>query len=158
MAGAYSSGDKHRTRIAVSITLVTGAVLNGHILAGMSGKLRDTVNGPTDFLEFEGRTGNVMFIAKSALQSVSAIDTPRTDQMSRQISGDASLDPYAALGVTATAAPEEIKAAYWKKARAYHPDKLAGQDMPPEVADYMKAMFITITRAYEELTAQKAEV
>jgi hypothetical protein len=158
MAGPFSSGEKHRVRLAVSITLGSGSVLNGHILAGISGKLADTLNGTNEFLEFEGRSGNVIFLAKSTLQSVSAIDTPRTDQLTRNQGSDAAHDPYRVLEVGANADHETVRAAYWTKARLYHPDNLAGKNMPPEVSEYMKSMFIIVTRAYEEISAQKVDV
>ncbi|CAN5311967.1 hypothetical protein BH10PSE7_BH10PSE7_21210 [soil metagenome] len=158
MAANSSSSENYRVKVAVSLTLASGAVLNGHILTGMSGKLRETLNGPNEFIEFEGRAGNVIFLGKSLLQSVAAIDTPRTDQLTRHQSSDEAMDPRRVLGIPETAGHDEIRAAYWSKARLYHPDNLAGKNMPPEVADYMKSMFIIVTRAYEEISAQKAEV
>ena len=57
----------------------------------------------------------------------------------------AAISPYALLGVTAASIPEEVRAAYKKRALETHPDK--GGD-PEE--------FLRVKQAYEAITSGKA--
>ena len=56
-------------------------------------------------------------------------------------------DPYSVLGVHPDAADEEIKDAYRKLARKYHPDKYSDADLKKLAEEKMK----TINAAYEEI-------
>ena len=59
-------------------------------------------------------------------------------------------DPYTVLGISRTASEEEIKKAYRKLVRQYHPDKVA------HLGDEFKALaeerFKQIQQAYQEIT------
>lgn len=57
-------------------------------------------------------------------------------------------DPYEVLGVPKNATPDEIKAAYRKLAKQYHPDKYVGNPL----ADLAAEKFKEINEAYETLT------
>ena len=56
-------------------------------------------------------------------------------------------DPYKVLGVPPTASDDEIKDAYRKLARKYHPDKYTDSDMKSLAEEKMKQ----INWAYEEI-------
>ena len=53
------------------------------------------------------------------------------------------------LGVSKTASPSEVKRAYRKLVRAYHPDALPS-DLPPEMMRSSVERFIEIQKAYEQ--------
>lgn len=152
----FGSNESERHRVAVTVTLSSGDILNGHVFLGQAQKLRDLLNNPDTFVDFEKRDNTVTMIAKSAIATISAIDLPRTDHLFRRSNSSATFDPYHTLGVDPGANPGEVRAAYLAKARLYHPDKLASKDVPREVADYMNAMFIRIQKAYDELEATRA--
>lgn len=147
----FGSSETERQRVAVTLTLSSGEVLNGHVFLATAQKLRDLINNPDQFIDFEKRDNTVAMIAKRAIAMIAAIDLPRTDQLHRRTIGAASFDPYHTLGVDRGANAGEVRAAYLAKARLYHPDKLASKDVPKEVGDYMNAMFIRIQKAYDEL-------
>lgn len=147
----FGSSETEKQRVAVTLTLHSGDVLNGHVFLGQAQKLRDLLNNPDLFIEFEKRDDTLNLIAKRAIAMISAIDLPRIDQLSRRMQIVSGFDPYHTLGVDRGANRGEIRAAYLAKARLYHPDKLASKDVPKEVGDYMNAMFIRIQKAYDEL-------
>lgn len=147
----FGSNETERHRVAVTLTLESGDVLNGHVFLGPAQKLRDLLNNPEKFIDFEKRDSTLALIAKGAIAMISAIDLPRTDHLTRRTQSIAAFDPYQTLGVDRGANAGEIRAAYLARARLYHPDKLASKDVPKEVGDYMNAMFIRIQKAYDEL-------
>lgn len=59
------------------------------------------------------------------------------------------MDPYKILGIDPTATPKEIKKAYRKKAKHYHPDLNKDEDAAKN--------FIRVVAAYEVLTASKSK-
>lgn len=147
----FGSNETERHRVAVTLTLDSGDVLNGHVFLGQALKLRDLLNNPDMFIDFEKRDNTLALIAKRAIAMISCLDLPRTDHLTRRTQSIAAFDPYQTLGVDRGANAGEIRAAYLAKARLYHPDKLASKDVPKEVGDYMNAMFIRIQKAYDEL-------
>lgn len=150
------SGGQERNRIAVALTLDSGEVLHGQVTGHVSGKLRETVNGAEPYLEFEKRDGATVFIAKRRIAEARSDELPKIDQLVRRVAAVQGFDPFTTLGVERNAGPNEIKTAYWAKARLYHPDKLAGKDVPKEVFDYMSAMFVRIHAAYKEVAGENA--
>lgn len=68
--------------------------------------------------------------------------------MPQQIDFDPSVDYYKALGVTSKASAEEIKKAYRKLAKAYHPDSTGGDKAK-------ESRFKDISNAYDVLGDEK---
>ncbi len=62
----------------------------------------------------------------------------------------ADLDHYALLGVGATAGEDEVRRAYYKLARAYHPDRF-GKDIAEADRDVVEALFARISEAFAVL-------
>src|SRR5438132_7371653 len=62
---------------------------------------------------------------------------------------------YDILGVPPSAATKDIRNAYLKLAKEFHPDKLAG--IPPAVAKLAEEKFKDVQEAYEALTKHRAE-
>ena len=153
----FSSGDADRNRIQVTITLATGEVMNGHVFAGLTGKLKDLMNHADRYLDFERRDGTIALVLKDDIRTVSLFELPRNDQLSRRMRDTASFDPWMLLGVERNSGPAEIRTAYWAKAKQYHPDMLVDKDPPREVTEFMNAMFARIHAAYQELSGEAAQ-
>jgi preprotein translocase subunit Sec63 len=154
----FGSSETERQRVAVTLTLHSGDILNGHVFLGQAQRLRDLLNNPDGFIDFEKRDNTLTLIAKRAIAMISAIDLPRIDHLQRRTQSASGFDPYHMLGVDRGANQGEVRAAYLAKVRLYHPDKLAGKDVPREVVDYMNAMFIRIQKAYDELGSIKTRI
>lgn len=63
-------------------------------------------------------------------------------------------DPYSVLGVSPTATDEEVKSAYRKLARRYHPDKYASD---PEAARRAEEKMKEINEAYDRITTLRSQ-
>jgi len=59
--------------------------------------------------------------------------------------------PHALLGVAADATPEQLRAAFLKLTKQFHPTKFARFD--PDVVRLANEVFLTIKRAYDQLSA-----
>lgn len=60
-------------------------------------------------------------------------------------------DAYQALGVTSGMTEQEIRRAYQKLVSQFHPDKLVGQGMPPDLVNAATERFKKIQAAYDFL-------
>ena len=71
----------------------------------------------------------------------------------RKFGADIS-DAYAALGVTKDMSFKEIKTAYQRKRKEFHPDTLLSKGLPEELLEKAKDKFIEIQSAFEEIEKQ----
>jgi curved DNA-binding protein CbpA len=63
------------------------------------------------------------------------------------------IDFYQVLGVARSAGEEDVKKAYFKLARRFHPDRF-GRNLPPGVKEQIDDVFDYITKAYRTLTSK----
>ena len=66
-------------------------------------------------------------------------------------------DAYAILGVDQSMSFDDIKKAYQRKRKDFHPDTLASKGLPEELLDKAKEKFIEIQTAFEEVEKQKSK-
>lgn len=62
-----------------------------------------------------------------------------------------AVDPYAVLGVSREASPEEMKAQYRKLVKELHPDRLMAQGLPEEAVELSGRKLAAINEAYDRL-------
>ncbi len=66
-------------------------------------------------------------------------------------------DAYAILGVDQSMSFKDIKKAYQRKRKEFHPDTLVSKGLPEELLDKAKEKFIEIQSAFEEIEKQKSK-
>ena len=66
-------------------------------------------------------------------------------------------DAYVILGVDQSMSFEDIKTAYKRKRKEYHPDTLISKGLPEELLEKAKEKFIEIQSAFEEIEKQKSK-
>ena len=71
----------------------------------------------------------------------------------RKFGADIS-DAYAVLGVSQDMSYKEIKTAYQRKRKEFHPDTLLSKGLPEELLEKAKDKFIEIQSAFEEIEKQ----
>ena len=88
-----------------------------------------------------------------------AIDIFQIDQeffkINKKKYGGSISDAYIILGVTEDMAFKDIKVAYQRKRKEFHPDTLLSKGLPEELLEKAKEKFIEIQSAFEEIEKQK---
>ncbi len=86
--------------------------------------------------------------------SIFGLDADLFNLNKRKFGADMS-DAYAVLGVTKDMSFNEIKTAYQRKRKEFHPDTLLSKGLPEELLEKAKEKFIEIQSAFEEIEKQK---
>jgi DnaJ like chaperone protein len=68
---------------------------------------------------------------------------------------DQEPDPYTVLGVRPDAPMEEIRAAWRRKVRETHPDRMLARGVPEEAVKLAEKRIVDINRAWEQISARK---
>lgn len=144
-------GEAQRRTHLVEVTLSDGRVLKGRIPSSVSRSLAEELNSPSGFVEFHAVSGDRTLLAKAQIATVTSFEAPRADQLGRALAQAESFDAYEILGLERGASLEEIKSAYHRLAKSYHPDRFAATDLPREMADYVSAMARRLNLAYAML-------
>lgn len=137
--------------VPAEITLADGSVHKGKFIVSAARSIYDVLNGETKFLEFETYDGARSLIAKSTLASISLVSVPSTAGLKSRLSDGELFDPHAVLGVVPGAAWDDVRHAYLKLSKTYHPDLFVNVALPVEVKDYLAAMARRINAAYRAL-------
>ncbi len=137
--------------VAVDLTLDGGDTLSGRALVGMGRTLMGSLNGPDMFIEFEPWGGERVLISKSTIRSVKVVQAAKPESLKTRVASLDGFDPHTILGVKASASLEEVKSAWHRLSKAYHPDRYASAELPTEVLDYLAAMARRVNAAYAAL-------
>ena len=80
---------------------------------------------------------------------------PEFFQINKKKYGASASDAYIILGVTEDMSFKDIKVAYQRKRKEFHPDTLLSKGLPEELLEKAKEKFIEIQSAFEEIEKQK---
>ena len=137
--------------VPVEVALTDGTVLAGKLLVATGKTAADALNSPSPFVEFQVYGGEPSFLAKSQLATLKIVGIPRVPNLGARLAEPAGFDPHAVLGLVSGATREEVRQAFFKLAKAYHPDRYATAELPVEVRDYLAAMARRINAAHAAL-------
>jgi len=144
--------------IKVELFMTDGSRRIGVVLKPRDKTLREIFNqGHERFVDFDCAEYGETIVAKPSIMEIRPYDIKRDadNEAVKNFEGkSASLertDAYSLLGIQPGAKPDEIRAAYVKRARAYHPDRFGEIDIPSEIRIYLDAMARRINAAYSEL-------
>jgi hypothetical protein len=136
--------------VPAHITLNDGSIHKGKFIFSAARSIYDVLNGETKFLEFETFAGERSLIAKANLASISIVTVPTTGGLRAKLA-DGDFDPHVVLGVTRDSSWDDVRSAYLKLSKIYHPDLYSNVALPAEVKDYLAAMARRINAAYKAL-------
>ncbi len=95
---------------------------------------------------------------KLLLQAIKIFNLdPDLINLNKKKFGDNIADAYAILGVDRSMSFNDIKKAYQRKRKEFHPDTLVSKGLPEELLDKAKEKFIEIQSAFEEIEKQKSK-
>jgi hypothetical protein len=139
------------TGVAVEIVTDADETLVGRVLVGTGRTLAQVLNGEGGFVEFEPWGEERMLLAKAALRSIRPVAGTRTESLQARAAALDGFDPYTILGVGRGASLEEIRTAWHRLSKTYHPDRYAAAELPAEVGEYLASMVRRINTAYAAL-------
>ena len=149
----FSSSGSNQT-VNVSIKLVDGSMLHGELKAGMTPGLEGILSKDAPFLEFLSKEGQRKFISKHQVAYVEQVEQLR--KLSIVARASDHTNAHDVLGLQPGCNFEDAKIAYHEMAKMYHPDVVAGANLPPEVTRYMNDMFRQINSAFAQVKAEIA--
>ena len=100
----------------------------------------------TGELEYLRQVGAIFGFAGHAFESI------RARHMDAAVA-----DPYEVLGLTGDATDAEVKTAYRKRSREYHPDTLIAQGLPQEFIDLATEKMAAINTAYDRIGKERGQ-
>jgi hypothetical protein len=144
-------GSPQTTSVPAEVTLADGEMTKGKFTIKGGRSLQDVLNSDIQFLDFETFAGERSLIAKSLLRTVRVIEVPDQPALKTRTRDAGGFDPYAVLGLNRGASWDDIRQAYLTLTKAYHPDRYASVELPPEVREYLASTFARISAAYAAL-------
>ncbi len=142
-----------QTGVSIEAHLEDGSVIKGKVAIPQHKSVYDVLNGQAAFLEFEPFEGERRFIAKASVRSVKLLPVARGANLHARLRDADAFDPHTILGLTRAASWDDIKSAYHRLAKLYHPDRYSAAELPPEVRDYLAGMTRRVNAAYAALEA-----
>ena len=150
--------EPERSSSTVEVTLEDGDTVAGRVFFPGTRSLGDELNNPSGFVDFEAYDGDRFFLSKGSVRIVRPRQIPRADHLARAQSKSELFNPWTVLGVAETAGKDDIREAYHRLVKQYHPDRYSNLELPAEVKDYLNAMARRINTAYTTLNgAMKRE-
>ncbi len=140
-----------QTGIPVELTLGDGSLLKGRFLIASGRNLFEYLNSAGGFIEFEQYGGERAYIAKSTIASLKPVNVPKPVNLAARQRDLDTFDPHSILGVAPSTPHDEVKAAWHRLSKTYHPDRYSSVELPPEVRDYLATMARRINAAYAAL-------
>jgi hypothetical protein len=143
--------------ITVEALFEDGTVIVGRLSMPAGRTLMDFLNSPSNYIEFEPLDGQKRIIAKTTLKSARGIAPPKMGTIMQRLRDLDGFDPHQILAIDRGASWEDVRTAYHKLAKAYHPDRYATAELPEEVINYLSGMARRVNAAYSALEAAYAQ-
>ena len=144
--------------VPVELTTTDGEILKGRLLIAQGRNVFEVLNGAGAFLEFAPHAGDRSFVSKSAIANVKLINVPKATNLNQRLHDIEGFDPYGILGVPSHASFDDVKAAWHRLAKIYHPDRYSSAELPNEVREYLASMARRVNAAYAALEAPQLAV
>ncbi|MBX9925989.1 MAG: J domain-containing protein [Hyphomicrobiaceae bacterium] len=142
--------------VAIEATLDDGRVITGRAAVSNARAVHKLMDGSEPFLYVEEFDGEATFVPKASIKALKLVTPMRPQALNARVQDATSFDPYRVLGIGKSAPWDEIKSAYHRLSKLYHPDVYASVTLPPEVATYLGARASEINAAFRLLKSREA--
>ena len=143
--------NRAETLICVEVTLASGEKLAGRAVLNPGKGVHKLLEGDEAFIYVETFDGEGSFVPKADIRGLKVINTGRAGAMTLNVPDARNFDPYRVLSLDKSATFDDIKDAYLRLSKLYHPDRYAGVDLPREVKAYLEAMSKGVNAAFQAL-------
>ena len=137
--------------VAVEMTTEAGETMTGRLMVAVGRNLVDVLNSSGGFIEFEPWGGERILVAKASLRAIKLTKVAKAESLKVRLATLDGFDPHMILGVVPGATLEDVKTAWHRLSKAYHPDRYASAELPVEVTDYLAAMARRVNAAFAAL-------
>ena len=143
--------NRAETLIAVEISLADGSTTAGRAVLPAGKGVHRLMDGEESFIYVDGFDGEGSFIPKANIRGLKVLNAGRSQTVTLPIPDARNFDPHKVLGLEIGASFEDIRSAYHRLSKIYHPDAYAGVELPREVKSYLEAMAKNINAAFRAL-------
>jgi DnaJ domain len=143
--------NKAETLIAVEVTMAGGTKVSGRAVLAPGKGVHKLLEGAESFIYVDGFDGEGAFLPKAEIKGLKVIQPARQQNTALTIPDARHFDPHRVLGLEKGASFEEIRDAYHRMTKIYHPDRFASVELPREVKTYMDAMTKNLNAAFRAL-------
>lgn len=151
--------NRAETLIAVEVSLVDGSKVAGRAVLAPGKGVHKLLDGDEGFIYLDVFDGDGAFIAKSDIRGLKVLTSIKSQIVTLAIPDARNFEPYRVLGLEKGAAFADIRDAYHRLSKLYHPDCYAGVELPREVKVYLDGMSKNVNAAFQALKyiGQKAD-
>jgi DnaJ domain len=143
--------NRAETLVAVEVTLADGSTVAGRAVLAPGKGVHKLLDGDESFIYLNVFDGDGSFVPKAEIRGLKVLTSIKTQTVVLPIPDARNFDPYRTLGLEKGAAFEDIRDAYHRLAKLYHPDIYAGIELPREVKVYLEAMSKNVNAAFHAL-------
>ncbi len=143
--------NKTECLIAVEIALTDGSRVAGRAVLGPGKGVHKLIEDREGFLYVDGFDGEGAFVPKSDIKGLKVLAPGKPTALNLSIPDARNFEPYRVLGLEKDASIDDIKAAYHRLTKLYHPDRYASVGLPQEIGAYLEAMAKSVNAAYRAL-------
>ncbi|MEM9421482.1 MAG: DnaJ domain-containing protein [Pseudomonadota bacterium] len=130
-----------KSKLLVRFCLNTGETVEGDVFLSRGERLTDLLNDDRNFVPIDIGNDRVDMVAKAAIAAVHSLGD------AQPVAGD----PYALLRVNPEASDAEVRAAWMKRLKSCHPDRLMAMDLDQEILNAARSVSQRINAAYDQV-------
>jgi len=151
--------NRAETLIAVEIALADGSAIAGRAVLAPGKGVHKLLDGDEGFIYIDTFDGEGRFVPKGEIRGLKVITSIKSQTVALPIPDARNFEPYRVLGLEKGASFDEIRDAYHRLSKLYHPDRYASIELPREVKVYLEAMAKNVNAAFVALKyiGQKAQ-
>ncbi len=139
------------TLVAVEISLADGNKVSGRAVLPPGKGVHKLLDGEEGFIYLDVFDGDGSFVPKSEIRGLKVLTSIRSQTVALPIPDARNFEPYRILGLEKGATFDDIRDAYHRLSKLYHPDCYAAIELPREVKAYLDAMFKNVNAAFRAL-------